>query len=223
MNRHMGRSRARIVVRVLLGFGLVLLLAAQALGKEGDRVYVLPTSGVVDQIMEGYLRDGIAKAQREGAAAVLIQIDTPGGALDSTHDIVQTLLNAPIPVIVWVGPSGSRAASAGTFITLAAHVAVMAPGARIGAATPISGEGQDIEGDLGAKVLEDTQALLRGIRDLRQRNIDWALTTVTESKSYTADEAVAAGGVDGTGEQRCRRDRVRQRPVDQRERDSGHA
>jgi len=182
---------------VLLGFGLVILLAAQALGKEGDRVYVLPTNGVVDQIMAGYLRDGIAKAQREGAAAVLIQIDTPGGALDSTHDIVQTLLNAPIPVIVWVGPSGSHAASAGTFITLAAHVAVMAPGSRIGAATPITGEGQDIEGDLGAKVLEDTQALLRGIRDLRQRNIEWALTTVTESRAYTADEAVAAGGVDG--------------------------
>jgi len=197
MNRHKSRSRARIVARVLLGFGLVLLLAAQALGKEGDRVYVLPTSGVVDQIMDGYLRDGIAKAQREGAVAVLIQLDTPGGALDATHDIVQTLLNAPIPVIVWVGPSGSRAASAGTFITLAAHVAVMAPGARIGAATPITGEGQDIEGDLGAKILEDTQALLRGIRDLRERNIEWALTTVTESKAYTADEAVDAGGVDG--------------------------
>ncbi len=197
MNRHMGTSRAGILARALLGFGLVLLLAAQALGKEGDRVYVLPTSGVVDQIMDGYLRDGIAKAQREGAVAVLIQLDTPGGALDATHDIVQTLLNAPIPVIVWVGPSGSRAASAGTFITLAAHVAVMAPGARIGAATPITGEGQDIEGDLGAKILEDTQALLRGIRDLRERNIEWALTTVTESKAYTADEAVDAGGVDG--------------------------
>jgi len=73
----------------------------------------------------------------------------------------------------------------------------MAPGARIGAATPITGEGQDIEGDLGAKILEDTQALLRGIRDLRERNIEWALTTVTESKAYTADEAVDAGGVDG--------------------------
>ena len=198
MNRHLGRSNARVVARVLLGFGLVLLLASQALGKEGDRVYVMPTSGVVDQIMDGYIRDGIAKAEREGAAAVLIQLDTPGGDLTATHNIVKTLLAAPVPVIVWVGPSSSRAASAGTFITLAANVAVMAPEARIGAATPISGEGQDLEGDLGAKILEDTQALLRIISESRTRNLDWALTTVTESKAYTATEALAAGGIDGT-------------------------
>lgn len=189
--------RLRHLPRVLFALGFALLLAGQALGKEGDRVYVLPTSGIVDQVMSGYLHDGIAKAQREGAVAVLIQLDTPGGALESTHQIVQTLLNAPLPVIVWVGPSGSRAASAGTFITIAAHVAVMAPGARIGAATPITGEGEDIEGDLGAKILEDTQALLRGIDELRDRNVEWALTTVTESRAYTAEEAVAAGGVDG--------------------------
>ncbi|MGI8927963.1 MAG: NfeD family protein [Candidatus Limnocylindrales bacterium] len=186
------------MVRVLLGFGLVLMLASQALGKEGDRVYVMPTSGVVDQIMDGYIRDGIAKAEREGAAAVLIQLDTPGGDLTATHNIVKTLLAAPVPVIVWVGPSSSRAASAGTFITLAANVAVMAPEARIGAATPISGEGQDLEGDLGAKILEDTQALLRIISESRTRNLDWALTTVSESKAYTATEALAAGGIDGT-------------------------
>ncbi len=197
MNRHLGRSKAQVVARILAAFGLVLLLASPALGKEGDRVYVMPTSGVVDQIMDGYIRDGIAKAAREGAAAVVIQLDTPGGDLTATHNIVKTILAAPVPVIVWVGPSSSRAASAGTFITLAAHVAVMAPEARIGAATPISGEGQDLEGDLGAKILQDTQALLRIISEARTRNLDWALTTVTESKAYTASEAVAAGGVDG--------------------------
>jgi membrane-bound serine protease (ClpP class) len=81
---------------------------------------------------------------------------------------------------------------------MAAHVAVMAPGSNIGAATPITGEGQDIEGALGDKIMEDTQALLRSISALRSRNVDWALTTVTEAKAYTADEAVAANGVDGT-------------------------
>lgn len=198
MNRHLGRAKAHKLARVLLGFGLVLLLASQALGKEGDRVYVMPTSGVVDQIMQGYIRDGIAKADREGFAAVVIQLDTPGGALDATREIVKTLLNAPVPVIVWVGPGGSRAASAGTFITMAAHVAVMAPGSNIGAATPISGEGEDIGDDLRAKVLEDTNALLRSISTQRQRNVEWALTTVADARSYTAEEAVEAGGVDGT-------------------------
>lgn len=199
MNRYAYRSPLRRLLRWLPALGLALLLAGAAAGQESQpRVYVLPTDGIVDQVMAGYLRDGIAKAEREGAAAVLIQIDTPGGALESTHEIVQTLLNAPLPTIVWVGPSGARAASAGTFITMAAHVAVMAPGARIGAATPITGEGEDIEGALGAKVMEDTQALLRSIAGLRHRNYDWALTTVTESRSYTADEAVAEGGVDGT-------------------------
>jgi membrane-bound serine protease (ClpP class) len=81
-----------------------------------------------------------------------------------------------------VGPAGSRAASAGTFITLASHLAVMAPGARIGAATPIDSSGGDIQGDLANKIMQDTQAMLRSIKDLRpQRNVDWALTTVTEA------------------------------------------
>ena len=184
--------------RLSLAMGLALLVVGVTQGQDGGRrVYVLPTSGVVDQVMAGYLHEGIAKAQREGASAVVITLDTPGGALEATHQIVQTLLNAPLPTIVWVGPSGSRAASAGTFITMAAHVAVMAPGARIGAATPITGEGQDIEGALGEKVMQDTLALLRGISAQRNRNVDWALTTVTEARSYTAEEAVDAGGVDG--------------------------
>jgi membrane-bound serine protease (ClpP class) len=201
MNRHVGRSKVRIFARLLLGCGLTLLLVAQAtsaLAKEGDRVYVMPTGGIVDQIMHAYIRDGIAKAQREGAAAVLIQLNTPGGDLNATREIVTTLLNAQLPVIVWVGPAGSRAASAGTFITMAAHVAVMAPGTNIGAATPVSGSGEEIPADLRRKVIEDTNALLRSISSLRDRNVDWALTTVTDAKSYTAEEAVEQRGVDGT-------------------------
>ncbi len=200
MNRHIGRSRARVCARALLGFGFALLLVAQATqtnASEGDRVYVMPTTGIVDQVMQGYIRDGIAKAHREGAAAVLIQLNTPGGALDATREIVTTLLNAPLPVIVWVGPGGSRAASAGTFITMAAHVAVMAEGSNIGAATPIDSSGGDIGDDLKAKILEDTNALLRSIATVRERNVEWALTTVADARSYTATEAAEAGGVDG--------------------------
>jgi membrane-bound serine protease (ClpP class) len=198
MNRRWGKSRVRLISRVLFGFGLALLLAGQTFAQDTKTVYVMPVDGVVDQIMEGYIRDGIAKAEREGATAVVIELDTPGGALDATREIVKTLLNAPLPVIVWVGPGGSRAASAGTFITMAAHVATMAPGSNIGAATPIDSSGEDIGEDLRAKILEDTQALLRSISAERDRNLDWALSTVTDARSYTADEAVEQGGVDGT-------------------------
>jgi membrane-bound serine protease (ClpP class) len=188
----------RRVSALLFAAGLALLVAGQTLAQEEPaQVYVMPVSGVVDQIMSGYIRDGIAKAEREGYDAVVIHLNTPGGDLNATRDIVTTLLNAPVPVIVWVGPAGSRAASAGTFITMAGHVAVMAPGTNIGAATPISGDGQDIPEDLQAKILEDTNALLRSISSLRDRNVDWALTTVADARSYTADEATEAGGVDG--------------------------
>jgi membrane-bound serine protease (ClpP class) len=188
----------RRLTRLLFAMGLAALLVGTAYGAEpAQRVYVLPTSGIVDQVMAGYLREGIAKAHRERMPAVIIELDTPGGSLESTHEIVKTLLDAPLPTIVWVGPPGSRAASAGVFITMSAHVAVMAPTTRIGAATPITGEGEDIEGALGEKVMQDTQALLRGIAETRQRNIEWALTTVTEARSYTETEAVEAGGVDG--------------------------
>jgi membrane-bound serine protease (ClpP class) len=198
MNLSRVASRLRWLARLAFAAGLALLVVLPAWGDDAaPKVYALPTSGVVDQVMSGYLRDGIAKADREGAAGVLIELNTPGGDLTATRDIVTTLLTAPLPVIVWVGPQGSRAASAGTFITLASHVATMAPGTNIGAATPIDSSGQDIPGALGQKVLEDTEALLRSISDERGRNYDQAVTTVTDAKSFTATEAVAAGLVNG--------------------------
>jgi membrane-bound serine protease (ClpP class) len=191
-------SRLRWLMRLVFAGGAALLLTGSVLGQEAQpRVYTLPTSGIVDQVMAGYLHDALAKAQRDGYAAVLIELDTPGGDLTATHQIVQTLLSAPVPVIVWVGPAGARAASAGTYITLAANLAVMAEGARMGAATPIDSSGGDIGGTLGEKVLQDTEAMLRSITTSRTRNYDFALTTVTESKAYTADEWLAAGSIDG--------------------------
>ena len=181
-----------------LAAGLALLLVVPATADDAQpAVYALPTSGTVDQVMAGYIHDGIAKAHDEGAAAVLIELNTPGGDLTATRDIVTTMLNAPLPVIVWVGPSGSRAASAGTFITLAANVATMAPGTNIGAATPIDSSGQNIGTDLQAKVMQDTLAMLRSISDARGRNYDVAATAVTDATAFTATEAVSAGIVDG--------------------------
>ena len=172
---------------------------------------MLPDDGVVDQIMEGYIRDGIAKAQREGATAVVIQLDTPGGALDATREIVKTLLNSPLPVIVWVGPAGAarraRARSSRSPRTWPRWRRARTSARR----RPSTRPGEDIGEDLKAKVLEDTQALLRSISTERDRNLEWALTTVTEARSYTADEAVARGRGRRNGTHRGGGDRVRQR------------
>jgi membrane-bound serine protease (ClpP class) len=188
--RYIGRLRVAFFV-----VGLLALLAGSARGAD-HRVIVLPTTGIVDQVMAGYVRDGITKAAREDAAAAIIKLDTPGGSLESTHEIVKTLLEAPLPVIVWVAPSGSRAASAGTFITLASHVAVMAPGTNIGAATPVGGQGEDIEGALGDKVMNDAIASITTIAETRGRPVEWAVSTVEDAKSYTVDQALDAGAID---------------------------
>ncbi|MBA3797406.1 MAG: nodulation protein NfeD, partial [Chloroflexi bacterium] len=176
--------------------GLVLLLAAPTRAATPGSVVILPTTGVVDQVMAGYLSDGIARAHRDGAEAVVVQLDTPGGSLDSTREIVKTLLEAPLPVAVWVAPSGSRAASAGTFITLAAHVAAMAPGTNIGAATPVGGQGEDIEGALGDKVMNDAIASITAIAETRERPVEWAVSTVEKAASYTVDQALEEGAID---------------------------
>jgi membrane-bound serine protease (ClpP class) len=198
MNIVRRRSRMRWLGRAFFAVNAALLLAGTVHASDGQpRVAVLHASGVVDQVLAGYIHDGLARAASDGDAAALITIDTPGGDLTATHQIVQTLLSAPLPVIVWVGPAGARAASAGTYITLAANLAVMADGARMGAATPIDSSGGDIGGTLGEKILQDTEAMLRSISDSRQRNYEFALTTVTESKAYTADEWLAAGSIDG--------------------------
>lgn len=173
-----------------------LLLATGARGA-GPEVVVLPTSGIVDGTMAKYLEDSITLAEQRNVAAVVIKLNTPGGRLDSTNDIVGTILEAKVPVIVWVAPAGGYAASAGTFITLSGHVALMAPGTSIGAASPISGDGTDIEGTLGDKVLNDAVAKITSIANARDRNVEWAVSTVRDAKSSPAEEAVAVGAVDG--------------------------
>lgn len=193
MTRHIGRS----LLALPLLLGVVWLLGYGAARAAGGSVIVLPATGVVDNVVAGYLQEGIAAAARDGASAVVIRLNTPGGSLDATQKIVSALLEAPLPTIVWVAPSGARAASAGTFITLAGHVAVMASGTNIGAASPISGSGEDIEGTLGRKVLNDAIASIRSIAEARGRNVDWAEETVRDARSSAASEAVAVGAVDG--------------------------
>ena len=189
----------RIALATLTVLGAWLLAASAIVGQEAGSVlvYRMPTTGVVDNVMAGYIEESLKKADQNGAAAVVIELNTPGGSLDATQRIVSALLESPVPTIVWVTPAGGRAASAGTFITMAANVAYMAPGTNIGAASPVGAQGEEIEGTLGDKVKNDAIANITAIAEARGRPVEWAVSTVKEAKSYPASEAVAAGAVDG--------------------------
>jgi membrane-bound serine protease (ClpP class) len=198
MTARRARRARRRSVRVSLFLAVIGLFAlAGSMQAAGPEVVILPTTGIVDEGMARYLEDGIDQAERDGAAAVVIKLNTPGGFLTATNDIVGIILEAQVPVIVWVAPAGGFAASAGTFITLAANVALMAPGTRIGAASPISGEGSDIEGTLGEKVRNDAIAGIKAIAEARGRNVEWAISTVEDARSSSVSEAVELGAVDG--------------------------
>jgi membrane-bound serine protease (ClpP class) len=160
-------------------------------------VYVVTATGVVDNVMAGYIEESIRRGTETSSPAIVVMLNTPGGSLDATQRIVSSLLEAPLPAIVWVAPSGGRAASAGTFITLAANLAYMAPGTNIGAASPVGAGGEDIEGTIGTKVRNDAIANIRSIAETRGRDVDWAVSTVEEAVSSPASEAVAIGAVDG--------------------------
>ncbi|HUG30385.1 MAG TPA: nodulation protein NfeD [Candidatus Limnocylindria bacterium] len=189
------RRRISRLPFALMAMGWLLL--AGSTRAAGPEVMVLPTTGIVDGSMAKYLEDSITLAEGRNVAAVVIKLNTPGGRLDSTNDIVGSILEAQVPVIVWVAPAGGFAASAGTFITLSGNLALMAPGTSIGAASPISGDGEDIDGTLGQKVLNDAIAKITSIANARDRNVEWAVGTVRDAKSSPAEEAVAVGAVDG--------------------------
>jgi membrane-bound serine protease (ClpP class) len=196
MTRRTGSTAARIA-RTLVAMSLLLIGAAGLTRAAANDVVVLSATGVVDSVMAGYLEDGIATAAERGAPAVIVQLNTPGGSLDATQRITSAFLDAPLPVIVWVAPSGGRAASAGTFITMAANLAYMAPGTNIGAASPVGSGGQDITGTEGLKVKNDAIANMTSIAEARGRPVDWAVSTVRDAASYSALAAVQAGAVDG--------------------------
>jgi len=160
-------------------------------------VYVLTATGVVDGVMAGYIEESVKRASDDSSPAIIVKINTPGGSLDATQRIVSSLLEAPLPTIVWVAPSGGRAASAGTFITLAANLAYMAPGTNIGAASPVGAGGAELEGTIADKVRNDAIANIRSIAKARGRDVEWAASTVEEAVSSTAYEAVTIGAVDG--------------------------
>lgn len=159
-------------------------------------VMVVEAAGVVNPAMGDLIAGALHRAEAERAACLLIQLDTPGGLESSMRQIVKEIMNSPVPVVVWVGPSGARAASAGVMIVLSADVAAMAPGTNIGAASPVGMSGEDLPKTMAKKAVNDMVAFARSIAAKRQRNGEWAEKAVRESVSITADEAVKLNVVD---------------------------
>ncbi len=178
--------------------GLAGLLAGQARAQEiaGPHALVITVDGVINPVKDRYIGRALEEAQQGGATLLVIKLDTPGGLLSSTRDIVERLLESPLPTAVYVSPRGARAGSAGTFITAAANFAVMAPGSNIGAATPVSSTGQDLDETLASKVENDAAALIRSIAQERGRNVELLEATVREAASYSAQEALDGNVVD---------------------------
>jgi membrane-bound serine protease (ClpP class) len=147
-------------------------------------------TGDINTIMAAYISSAVTRAETDKADALLIVMNTPGGISTSMDDIVTSLLNSKVPVIVYVYPSGARAASAGLFVAQAADVLAMAPGTNIGSAHPIQATGADLTGDLGAKVLNDAVTRVRNLASIHGRNADWAEQAVRNSVNINAEEAV---------------------------------
>lgn len=185
----------RLLAVMAIALGLVGL-AADATHAAAGEVRVVTIEGVINPISARYLITAIEDAAEEGDAAVLIEIDTPGGLLDATQDMTGAMLASRVPLITYVTPAGTHAASAGTFITMAGHVAAMAPSTRIGAATPVSGDGAEIPEDLATKIINDTVQYARSIANARDRNADWAEDAVRDGVVVGADEAVEIDVVD---------------------------
>jgi membrane-bound serine protease (ClpP class) len=161
-------------------------------------------TGSVDPGSGNFLVEAIHDAETQGAEALVVRIDTPGGLLSTTRDVVQAELSAKVPIVFWVGPPGARAGSAGVFLTLAAHVAAMAPSSNIGAAHPVGigglgggeGEKKPQQETMEKKLENDTAAFVKGIAERRSRNVEWAEKAVRDSESITASRALELKVVD---------------------------
>ena len=169
---------------------------ARELEATDRHVDLIIVDGGINPATTDFIQESIAAAHRDGAQALVIELDTPGGLLESTKSIVKDLLGAPVAVIIYVAPSGAGAASAGVFVTLAAHIAAMAPGTTIGAAHPVGGQGENIDSDMREKVENFAASLIKTIAKERGRNVDWAEKAVRESVSITDQEALQLGVID---------------------------
>ena len=183
-----------------IALGLIALALAvgpvvPAAGQQEHWVEIVEVRGVIDPTTAGYLSETIDGAIERRAEAIVIQLDTPGGLLESMREMVRKILRSPVPVVVWVGPPGARAASAGVFLVYASHVAAMAEGTNLGAAHPVD-LGGDLSGDAERKAVNDAAAFLRSLAEQHGRNAEFAEETVRESASLTSTEAKREGVIE---------------------------
>jgi membrane-bound serine protease (ClpP class) len=178
----------------LLAIGFAAL--AQTKDAASPQVDLIVIDGSINPAVDDFIRESIVRAKANGARALIIQLDTPGGLLSSTRTIVKEMLGAPLPVMVYVAPSGAGAGSAGVFITMAAHIAAMAPGTNIGAAHPVAGGGQEVKGVMGEKIENFTASFSETIAQKRGRNTEWAVEAVRKSVSITESDALKKNVID---------------------------
>jgi membrane-bound serine protease (ClpP class) len=184
----------KLIILTGLAIFLVLFLNSAWAGK--NDIYIIE---VVDAISPGvaeFIKDGIETAEKEGAACIIIALDTPGGLAESMRMIIQNILGSKVPVVVYVSPAGARAASAGVMITMAADIAAMAPGTNIGAAHPVGAGGKDISGKMSEKVINDMVAHAKSVAKERGRNEKWVEEAIRESVSVTETEALEENIID---------------------------
>lgn len=182
------RTWRRALAALCLQLGILALVAPMAAA--GDHVARIQLAGVIDQVNAAYIEEALKYAADGGAAAAIIEIDSPGGELTSMDRIIKAILGSPVAVITYVTPSGARAGSAATFVTLAGDVAAMAPSTNIGAASVISSTGEDLPTTLEEKITNDAVARIRDLADRQARNADWAESAVRDAASISAAQAL---------------------------------
>lgn len=188
----------RLAMLILITLGMVLPATGEVLAQDArPRVDIVELDGTITPVMARYIGQAIERAEEDGAEAIVLRMDTPGGLSSAMDDIVRDILESEVPVVVYTAPRGARAASAGVYISYAAHVAAMAPGTNIGSASPVSLGGEnDPDDTMTKKVTNDAAAQIVNLANLRDRNAEWAEEAVRDAANITADEAVDLGVVD---------------------------
>ncbi len=202
-------ARLRGLVRTLGSLAAAaLLLAGVGLAQEAQEaqggedstapgpVIHIRVDSIIHPVISEFVRESLEEAQEREASLFVLELSTPGGLLTSTREIFSAMLESEVPVAVYVSPSGSQAASAGFFLLMAADIAAMAPGTNTGAAHPVGGQGEDIEGTMGEKVEQDAAATIRSLATRNKRNAELAEAAVVESRSFTAEEALESELID---------------------------